>query len=84
MGVFPLRRYTELYLDGAWVDISGYVYERDPITITRGRGAEDDRTSPASCTLTLNNRGGVFSPRNPRSPYYGLLQRNTPIRVSVG
>jgi hypothetical protein len=26
---------------------------------------------------------GLFSPRNPRSPYYGLIGRNTPIRVTT-
>jgi hypothetical protein len=38
---------------------------------------------PGKCTLTLNNRLGKYSPRNPLSPYYELIGRNTPIRVSV-
>ena len=63
------------------MDITDRVYTRDPITITRGKSAEGAEVDPASLTLTLNNRDGHFSPRNPLSPYYGLLGRNTPIRV---
>lgn len=78
---FPLDDRYELLLDGAWVDITGYVYERDPVTITRGRSAEADTADPAQMTLTLDNRDGRFSPRNPVSPYYGKLGRNTQIRA---
>lgn len=35
-------------------------------------------------SLVLNNRHGRYSPRNPQSPYYGRIGRNTPIRVRVG
>lgn len=38
---------------------------------------------PTKCTLTLNNRHGKYSPRNPYSPYYGVLGRNTPLRVTI-
>lgn len=79
----PLDIITELFIDGAWVDVSGDVYNRDPIHITRGRADESSSVDPSSCTLTLNNRGGKYSPRNPNSPYYGKIGRNTPIRVSV-
>lgn len=80
--VFPDDR-TELRIGGAWVDVTDRVYARDPISITYGRADEGTSVDPGSCKLTLNNRGGLFSPRNPNSPYYGLIGRNTPIRVSV-
>ena len=83
MSRFPLDDRYELLLDGEWVDITGYVYERDPVTVTRGRSAEADTADPAQMTLTLDNRDGRFSPRNPMSPYYGKLGRNTPIRASL-
>lgn len=81
----PLDLRVELYLGTVlgWVDITGDVYTRDPVSITRGRQDEATTVDPGKCSLTLNNRGGTYSPRNPRSPYYGLLGRNTPIRVSV-
>lgn len=80
---FPLDDRYELLLDGTWTDITGYVYDRDPVTITRGRSAEAQTADPATMTLTLNNRDGRFSSRNPTSPWYGILGRNTPIRASL-
>lgn len=75
---------VELFLGGAWVDITSDVRTAGGgIEITRGRRDEGSQTDPARCTLTLNNRLGVYSPRNPTSPYYGLFARNTPLRVSV-
>lgn len=74
----------ELFYGGAWQDITSYVYNRAPIQIRRGLSAEGSRADPGSLTLTINNRDGRFSPRNPRSPLYGLIGRNTPIRVSAG
>lgn len=74
---------VELQLGGTWVDITGDVHDRDPIEITRGRSGEGSVADPSRCTLTLNNRDGKYSPRNPRSPYYGLLTRNVPLRVSL-
>ncbi|MFC8625608.1 carbohydrate binding domain-containing protein [Streptomyces anulatus] len=45
--------------------------------------AQGTGVDPASLSLTLNNKDGRFSPRNPLSPHYGQLGRNTPARVSV-
>ncbi|MEU0133406.1 hypothetical protein ABZ172_05095 [Streptomyces sp. NPDC006296] len=76
-------RRTEISVGGTWTDISGDVRERDPVVIERGAKNESSKFAPSKATLTLNNRHGRYSPRNPRSPYYGLIGRNTPIRVSV-
>ncbi|MEW1719772.1 hypothetical protein [Streptomyces sp. NPDC093109] len=79
----PLDTRVDLQLRGVWTDVTADVYTRDPITITRGRADEGQRTDPSRCELTLNNRDGRYSARNPMSPYYGMLGRNTPVRVSV-
>ncbi|MEV8395913.1 MULTISPECIES: hypothetical protein [unclassified Streptomyces] len=79
----PLDVRTELQLRGVWTDVSQFVYTREPVTIVQGRGDEGTRTDPGRCNLTFNNRDGRFSPRNPLSPYYGQIGRNTPLRVSV-
>ncbi len=79
----PLTTITELNLGGVWTDITHDVYDRDPITITRGQPDESPRCDAGTCTLTLNNRSGTYSPRNPLSSLYGLIGRNTPVRVSV-
>lgn len=77
---------VELKLGDTWVDIKklGHVYTRDPITITRGRQDEGSRADPSTCSMTLDNRDGRYCPRNVLGPYYGLIGRNTPIRVSAG
>ncbi|MFI6862649.1 carbohydrate binding domain-containing protein [Streptomyces sp. NPDC050421] len=74
---------TEIQIGGAWTDVTADTYTRDPITISRGTADEASSTEPSSCSMTLNNRLGKYSPRNPMSPYYGLIGRNTPVRVSV-
>jgi hypothetical protein len=80
---FPLTIRTEIQLGEDWVDISGDVRDTDDVTITRGRSDWAGATDPASMTLILNNRGGQYSPRNPDSPHFGVLRRNTPIRLSL-
>lgn len=79
----PLGLRVELKLAGTWVDVTEDVYAREDIAITRGRADEGTSVDPGTCSLVLRNRSGKYSPRNPRSPYYGLLGRNTPLRVGV-
>ncbi|MFF0295545.1 carbohydrate binding domain-containing protein [Kitasatospora sp. NPDC004614] len=79
----PVPVVVELQIGGTWTDITSDVYVRDGIKISRGRADEGSRPDPAKCSLTINNRSGKYSPRNPLSPYYGLIGRNTPIRVSI-
>jgi hypothetical protein len=83
---------VELLLGGVWTDITPRVLARDGLQITRGRSDEGSQMDPSKCRLTINNGewtlGGVttvgdFSPRNPLGRWYGLLGRNTPLRVSV-
>lgn len=71
-----------------WTDITAYVLASadqggDGIVITRGRGDEFANSDPETCTLTLNNAGGRFCPANPTGPYYGRLNRATPLQVRV-
>ncbi|MFJ3597893.1 hypothetical protein ACIPRU_15420 [Streptomyces sp. NPDC090126] len=81
--MFPLDRRTEFQIGGTWTNVTSAVRESEPIVIERGAKSESAKAGPSKCTLKLNNRDGKFSPRNPMSPYYGLIGRNTPIRVSV-
>lgn len=80
----PRTIYTEMFLNNDWRDITSDVYSRDSVIITRGARDETSRAEPSRCQLTLNNRSGNYSPRNPNGSYYGNLGRNTPLRVSVG
>lgn len=77
---------VEMLINGVWTDITAYVMVRDEsgnISITRGRTDEGSTTEQSTCQMQLNNRDGRFSPRYPSGIYYGLIGRNTPIRVSV-
>lgn len=74
---------VELDLGGTWTDITTYVYARDGIQIRRGRADEAGQTDPSTCRMTLDNRTGRFSWRNPTGAYYGSIGRNTPLRVSL-
>lgn len=73
---------------GVGEDISAYI--RHPGTdggqsITYKAGKPDGAASadPADMSLTLDNRDGRFSTRNPNGPYYGDLRRGTPISLSM-
>jgi hypothetical protein len=79
----PVAVVVELYYSAGWHDITSYVYMRDKIGLTRGTPNESTTADPSTCTMTWNNRDGRFSQRNPTSPLYGLIGRNTPVRVKV-
>lgn len=75
---------TELKLRSVdWANVSGKYLNRAGVSITRGRSATGGPASPSQSNITLDNTGGVFSPRNPGSPIAGEFGRNTPLRVSV-
>ncbi|MFD3790773.1 hypothetical protein [Streptomyces cyaneofuscatus] len=74
---------AELQLGGSWVNITKDTYTREPIRIVHGTANEGAQPDPASCALLLNNAGGKYSPRNAMGPHYGLLTRNTPVRITV-
>lgn len=78
----PLGILVELFANGVWNDITQYVYQRNPIVITRGRQDESTTIGPSTLTLTLNNRDFRFSPLQDTGAY-GRLGRNIPIRVSA-
>lgn len=79
----PLGTKVEILINGTWTDITGYVYQRNDIVITRGLPNETQSVTPSQMTLTVNNRSGNFSPKNSSGAWYPYLVRNTQIRVSV-
>lgn len=79
----PVEPRIEIFVDEAWIDISPDVRYADKVVTTGGRPDESARVQTNTCKFTLNNRDGRYSPRNPLSPYYGKIGRNTPVRASV-
>lgn len=72
---------VELFYDGDWHEVPAYA--RNAITVSRGAPGEGQESPPNSASVTLDNRDGTYNPKNPASALYGLVGRNTPLRVSV-
>ncbi len=70
---------------GVWRDVTADddVLADTPIVIRRGQDGETPALRPSTITLRLDNGDDRFRLTNPMSPLYGLVGRNTPIRVSV-
>src|SRR5262245_57132375 len=66
---------VELFLGGGWFDISGYVRYADQIRISYGRTDAGAQVQRGTCRLTVDNRDGRFSPRNPLGVWYGSIGR---------
>lgn len=67
----------------AFEDITDDVRVKDGIHIDAGRPDEAGHVDPSKCSLTIDNRDGRYSPRNPLGPWYGRLRKNTPLQVRV-
>lgn len=78
---------VELFISGSWVDVTRLDDETrvlgPHVRIARGAAGEQDTTAPTQVSLTLLDINGTFNDANPTSPYFGLLGRNTPLRVSM-
>jgi hypothetical protein len=87
----PLIVSIALFLGGTWVDVTQDVLARDQVAITWGRQDWASTADTTKAPMTFNNGPskvapgivGRYSRKNPRSDLYGLLGRNTPVRVQV-
>ncbi|MFC8201273.1 hypothetical protein ACFUTV_38640 [Streptomyces sp. NPDC057298] len=87
----PLVVTIEILVGGVWMDITADVYLRNKIQITWGKQDQASRANTTKCPLTLNNGRsrvnpavvGRYSRRNPRSDLFGLIGRNTRLRIQV-
>ncbi|THA82720.1 hypothetical protein [Streptomyces sp. A0592] len=75
---------VELQPGGSYTSVTDDMLHSQAVTYSWGRRAEGSRTDPAAASLTLKNADGKYSTRNPNSPYYGELGRNTPTRITHG
>lgn len=66
-----------------WTDITGdtLVPDGGTINMTVGRQDESIQTSPAYCTLLLDNTAEKYTPYDPYSPNWPNVRRNTPVRI---
>lgn len=82
----PLDFTAEMYIDGAWTDQTEYVRGngQNAVRINQGYASEQSSLQSCTCSFQLSNPEGRFSNRNPMSPYYDQLPKNTPFRMRVG
>jgi hypothetical protein len=69
--------------DWPWTDVTYAARLADGITISEGQGDWGSKVDPGSIALTFDNRTGDFSEWNPLGQWYGLLGRDTPLRVRL-
>lgn len=88
----PLQIIFEMFHSGQWNGITADVRQTDNVEISWGRADEAGQASPVTLSFLLNNGAsninpavsGRYTPRNPRSDLFGLIGRNTPVRVRLG
>jgi len=78
----PQEFHFEIFVGGSWLDITADVRYSPRADLERGRADESQRTR-SRIGFAINNSAGTYSPRNPTGPYYGLIGRNTPVRISA-
>jgi hypothetical protein len=80
-----IDHHLEFYIDGTWIDmvLAGRVEENAGIVIVRGKSDGQERMNSTTLSATLKNMDGYLHNRNPRSPYYGKLGRNIPVRYYI-
>jgi hypothetical protein len=78
----PLDVQVELLLNNSWVNMSSRL-DHGPVSISRGHPDESTTVSASKVSYILSNTDGAISTRNPVSPYYPYLVRNTQTRVSI-
>ena len=78
----PQEFHFEIFVGGSWVDITHDVRYDPQVDSERGRADESQRTR-SRIGFAVDNSDGRYSPRNPTGLYYGLIGRNTPVRVSA-
>lgn len=66
-----------------YTDVSAYVDGDAGVSINYGRADERSTVDPSTCTLTLNNADGRFTPEKASSPYYPNVKKGKPIQVSL-
>lgn len=82
MPSLPPPVWADLFHSGVWNDVTDDVrVQTSPVTVSRGLTSESSSAAaPTSSTCDLDSRDYRYAPRNPSSPLFGLIGRNTPFR----
>lgn len=73
---------VDLSYSGAWQPVDQDT-DQAGVTVSHGSRSEGGTPDVSSLAFTVKNGDGKYSPRNPNSPLYGLIGRNTPARATL-
>lgn len=77
----PDYEQVEVYLNGAWVDLSAYVRTtRQPLSAPAGRQTTLEQVDPSRLSVMVDDRDRRFTCGNTSSPYYPYWDQGAPIR----
>jgi hypothetical protein len=80
---FPRRPVLEMYLAGAWRNISTDLRQKPAVVITRPRRDWAVKPSPGLCRLTLDDTSHNYSQHDPMGIYHGFEFLNAPGRFAL-
>jgi len=80
MTAFPKIK-VELYTT-SWINISSSVRANPGLSVRRGRATRFDTSGPGTCSFTVDNYTGNFTPGNTAGAYNGYIVKNAQIRVT--
>lgn len=66
-----------------WVEITSYVQQESPITISPGRADGLSDVNNAGCSLTVDNTDGRFSEAYPGGAWYGQIHKGNWLKVEI-
>ncbi|WP_157597309.1 hypothetical protein [Streptacidiphilus rugosus] len=67
----------------AWVEITEFVDQDQPLTISPGRSDGLSDANAATCSLTVDNTDGRFTATNPSGAWVGQIRKGAWLRVDV-
>lgn len=73
---------VDLFHGGAWQPVDADLDQQD-VLVTHGARSESSSADVSGLSFRVTNSTGKYSPRNPSSPLYGQVGRNTPARAIV-
>jgi len=62
-------------------DVTDDVMFRDPVSVSIGRSDEQSQAQPSSCSFTLLNDSGDYTPRRPAGAYYPNMRLGFPVKI---
>ncbi|MEY9837106.1 hypothetical protein [Streptacidiphilus sp. EB103A] len=70
-------------INPAWLDVTGFVDQTVGITINPGRADGLSDANATTCSLTVDNTDGRWTPGNPSGVWNGLIRKGCWLRVDL-